>query len=225
MPRNLWYSAGCAAIAAYARLMLELDISGRERVPAGPKLIVANHPSTSDPMYLPLLFREPIDMLLTDSAFRLPLLGSFLRRAGQVRVTNGDGSAFVESQRRLEAGRSVAIFPEGNVSPRHGGMLPPRTGAARLALLTGVPIVPIGIYLPRDRVRRVRASLGRRPLNGHWYLRGPYAMTVGQTLRYGGREDDAAQVTSVTHAITDALSILASESERRLKSKNGTALA
>jgi 1-acyl-sn-glycerol-3-phosphate acyltransferase len=221
----VWYSAGCAAIAAYARLMLQLDIAGRERVPAGPKLIVANHPSTSDPLYLPLLFREPIDMLLVDSAFCVPLLGSYLRRAGQVRVAHGDGSAFAESSRRLEAGRAVAIFPEGNVSPCHGGMLPPRTGAARLALLTGVPVVPIGIYLPRDRVRRVRASLGRRPLSGHWYLRGPYAMTAGQPLRFSGRGEDAAQITSVTRTITDTLLILARESEWRLKSKTGIALA
>jgi len=102
-------------------------------------------------------------------------------------------------------------------------MLPPHTGAARLALMTGVPVVPVGIYLPRDRVRRVRASFGRRLPNGHWYLRGPYAMTVGQTLRFS--DDDAAQITSVTHAITDTFSMLAHESERRLTSKNRIAFA
>ncbi len=219
MPRNTWYKAGRWVVAAYARLMIDLDIAGRDRVPDGPKLIVANHPSTSDPLYLPLAFRQPIDMLLIDSAFRLPLLGGYLRRAGQVRVARAGASAFVEARRRLEAGRSVAIFPEGNVSPRQGGTLPPRSGAARLALLTGLPVVPVGIHLPRERVRLVRSTIGRRQMNGHWYLRGPYSMTVGQPLRFDGDDGDETRVATVTRAIMDRIAALTGESERRLCSQ------
>jgi len=53
----------------------------------------------------------------------------------------------------LEAGGSVALVPEGRLSPRRGGFRAPRTGAARLAILTGVPIVPIGIHLLRTKHR------------------------------------------------------------------------
>lgn len=219
MPRNVWYRAGRWVVAAYARLMIDLDIAGRDRVPDGPKLIVANHPSTSDPLYLPLAFRQPIDMLLIDSAFRLPLLGGYLRRAGQVRVARAGESAFAEARRRLEAGRSVAIFPEGNVSPRQGGTLPPRSGAARLALLTGAPVVPVGIHLPRERVRLVRSTIGRRQMHGHWYLRGPYSMTVGQPLRFDGDDGDEARVATVTRAIMDCIAALTGESEQRLCSR------
>ena len=217
MTRNIWYSAGWAAIALYARLMLNLDVAGRDRIPAGSKLIVANHPSSSDPFYLPLIFRHPIDMLLIDSAFLLPPLGAFLRRVGQISVTCGDGhTAFAEAHRRLTSGRSVALFPEGNVSPHGGGTLTPRGGAARLALTTDVPVLPVGIGLPRDRVRHVRATIRGRSLNGHWHLRGPYAMTVGEPLRFEGDVSDTAHVASVSSRIMNTITSLASESERRL---------
>ncbi|HLF26508.1 MAG TPA: lysophospholipid acyltransferase family protein [Anaerolineae bacterium] len=224
MRRNVWYSAGRAVVAAYMRLMIDLDIAGPEPAPPAPQLIVANHPSTTDPFYLPLLFHHPIDMLLIDSAFRFPLLGAYLRRAGQVCVTRDAGTAaFVEAQRRLEAGRAVAIFPEGNISPREGGTLPLHTGAARLALLTGVPVVPVGIYLPRTRARNIRGRIGRRPLNGYWYLRGPYAVTVGRPLRFCGNVDDAANVAAVTQVLMEDIHALANESERRFHVRFNTA--
>jgi len=223
MSRNVWYSAGRATIAAYTRLMIDLYMSGRERIPAGCKLIIANHPSTSDPLYLPLLFPQPIDMLLIDTAFRVPVLSAYLRWAGQVCVMRGDGqAAFAEARRRLAAGRSVAIFPEGNVSLLDCGTLAPRSGAARLALLAGVPVVPVGIYLPHERIRHIRSAIGRKPLNGHWYLRGPYAMTAGQTMRFDGDVNDAGCVASVSDAMMERITALARESENRLTKRSGT---
>jgi 1-acyl-sn-glycerol-3-phosphate acyltransferase len=198
--------------------MLDLDVTGHEWMPAGPKLIVANHPSTSDPCYLPLVFSTPIDMLLIDTVFRVPLVGTYLRRAGQVSVVRGDGqAAFVEAKRRLAAGRSVALFPEGNVSPREGGTLVPRSGAARLALISGAPVVPVGIGISRERLRDICASFRRRRLSGHWYLRGPYFVSVGRPLRFEGDVTDTAHVESVSTTIMDHISVLAHQSESRLK--------
>lgn len=217
MPRNVWYSAGRALIVAYARLMLQLDVSGRGRIPAGGKLVVANHPSTGDPFCLALLFPEPLDMLLIESVFQLPLFGAYLRRAGQVCVSPGNGRVFEEVRRRLEAGRSVAIFPEGNVTPFDGRTLAPHSGAVRLSLLTGAPIVPIGIALHRQRVRRIQSSIGQRTLNGYWYLRGPYAMTVGEPVRFRGEPSDPAHVASILAIVMERIAALAAESERRLR--------
>jgi 1-acyl-sn-glycerol-3-phosphate acyltransferase len=218
MPRNVWYSAGRALIAVYARLLFNLDVSGHERIPAGGKLVVANHPCTNDPLCLTLLFPQPLDMLLTESAFHMPVFGAYLRRAGQVCVMAGDRRrAFDDARCRLEAGRSVAIFPEGNVTPFDGRTLTPRSGAARLALLTGAPIVPIGIALRRERIRHTRSSLGRRALNGYWYLRGPYAMTVGEPMRFHGEASNAARVGSVLAEMMRGIDALALESERRLR--------
>jgi 1-acyl-sn-glycerol-3-phosphate acyltransferase len=197
--------------------MLRLDIQWQAPLPSGAKLIVANHPSFSDPIYLALPFSEPIRELIIDSPFTVPVLGTYLRRSGHVPVVPGNGrTAFEEARRLLEAGHTVALFPEGCVSPQAGGFNPPRSGAARLALLTGVPVVPVGIYLPRERNRVFSSKINGRRMVGHWYLRGPYSMTVGEAFRFTGDVDDRDRVQSISHRIMGLLASLSLESEGRV---------
>ena len=217
MAQKLLYSLGRAVVFLYARLMLRLDIHWQAPLPLGPKLVVANHPSVSDVLYLTLLFPQPVHILIIDNPFRVPLVGAFLRGSGHVSVVPGDGRpAFEEALHLLEAGQSVLLFPEGWVSPQQGGLNPLRTGAARLASLTGVPVVPVGIYLQRERNVVLTATIKGKRTVGHWYLRGPYGMTVGQALRFAGDVDDRAHVSSVSERIMERIASLAFESERRV---------
>lgn len=224
--QRMLYTLGRSFVRLYARLMLQVDVLWQATSPAGPKLIVANHPSCSDPIYLSLLFPQPITLLLTQKAFAVPLLGTYLRWSGHISVTIGDGRAAFEAARRsLERGRSVALFPEGFVSPQQGGFHPPYTGTARLALLTGVPVVPVGIYAPRERnlVITSRAT-GERSV-GYWYLRGPYGVTVGPAMRFETINDgivDGAHAAAVTDHVMQRIILLAAESERRVKATAST---
>jgi 1-acyl-sn-glycerol-3-phosphate acyltransferase len=203
--------------------MLKLDVLWYAPLPAGPKLIVANHPSISDPFYLALLSLQPIKILIIDNPFSVPLFGAYLRRSGHVPVVPGNGqTAFAKARQLLEAGHSVALFPEGWVSPPEGGFNPPRTGAARLALLTGVPVVPVGIYLPRERNHVVSATINGKRTVGHWYLRGPYSVTVGQALRFEGGVNDRDHVAAVSDRIMQRIVSLAYQSERRTTGHRGT---
>jgi 1-acyl-sn-glycerol-3-phosphate acyltransferase len=214
------YASGRAVIRLYAWLMLKVDILWRAALPSGPKLIVANHPSCSDPFYLALAFSQPIHLMLVDSPFSIPLFGAYLRLSRHIPVTPGSGNAAFDAARRLlEAGQSVALFPEGHVSPQQGGFLPPRTGAARLALLTGVPVVPIGLHLPRERNLLLFSTVTGRQTVGYWYLRGPYGMTVGQALHFSGNTDDRRHVVAVSDKIMQQIVSLAFESERRATAK------
>jgi 1-acyl-sn-glycerol-3-phosphate acyltransferase len=122
-----------------------------------------------------------------------------------------------DAQRMLEAGYSVGIFPEGTFSPRAGGFQEPRTGAARLAIRTGVPVIPVGIYLPRERSLKIESRLSGTPTIGYWYLRGPYAITVGQAMKFQGDPDDKLHVHSITRNIMEWIHSLAEESELRLR--------
>jgi 1-acyl-sn-glycerol-3-phosphate acyltransferase len=132
-------------------------------------------------------------------------------------------AAFDAAHRRLLRGRSVALFPEGDLSPPEGGFLAPRTGAARLALLTGAPIIPIGIYLPRERSRPIVSTVGGKRLKGSLYLRGRYGVTVGQAMRFKGDVEDRGHVTAVSEDIMRQIMSLAQESERRMKAVLGRA--
>jgi 1-acyl-sn-glycerol-3-phosphate acyltransferase len=196
--------------------MFRLNVHRQVPLPPGPKLIVANHPSCTDPFLLSVLSPEPISILIVDKAFSIPVAGAYLRWLGNIPVVHDNGRVALEkAQRLLEEGRSVALFPEGWISPQEGGFNPPHTGAARLALLTGVPVVPVGIYLPRERSHVVTSNITGAQSTGYWYLRGPFNMTVGQPMRFKGDVEDRSRVDAISRAIMQQIISLAYESERR----------
>ncbi len=217
--QKLFYKLGRRLICTYALLLLKMDILWEARnLPPGPKLFVANHPSTTDPFYLLTLFPQPLSMLIIEHAFRAPIFGKILHFSGHIPVESADRhAAFDAAIHRLKNGQSIAIFPEGDLSPRLGGSLPPHSGAARLALLTGVPVIPIGIYFRRERARKFISKFGDKSETGYWYLRGPYGITIGKPMHFNGDVEDRPYVKSVSQAIMDMINKLAQASQLRME--------
>jgi len=224
--RDSLYTLGRTTVRLYAFLRFHVDLEWQAPLPAGPKLIVANHPSCTDPFLLLLLSRKPVSIMITGNAFDVPLFSALLRHGGQIEVIPGNGrQALAEALRRLEAGGAVAIFPEGHTSPQEGGYLSPRPGAARLALGTGAAVIPVGIYLPRQRSICINSKIsGGKPTTGYWYLQGPYAVTVGAPLRFAGDVSDPQQVETVSAEIMAQIALLADESEGRTLARTRLAL-
>ncbi len=135
----------------YARF----DISGVERITAsGPVLIAANHRSYFDVVALALVaarLGRPVRFLAKRELFDAPVIGQVARALGGIPVDRGSGSdrPLREATRALRAGEVVVILPQGTI-PRGPAFfdtqLRGRTGAARLARETGVPVVPVGIW-------------------------------------------------------------------------------
>ena len=218
MSHKLLYMFGRILVRAYARMMLRLDIHWHDDLPSGPKLFVANHPSATDPFLIHLVSPQPMSVMITAKAFTVPMFGYFLRRLKQIPVgEEGGGASLGEARCAIERGHSVAIFPEGQFSPQGGGFYPPRSGAARLALATGIPVVPVGIYLPRERSVRITSGISGKQTTGYWYLRGPYGITVGRPLNFAGDIENCEYVQSVSHAIMRHIHSLAYESEQRTR--------
>jgi 1-acyl-sn-glycerol-3-phosphate acyltransferase len=109
----------------------------------------------------------------------------------------------------------VTIFPEGLISPAGGGFNPPRSGVARLALSSGVPVIPIGIYLSDKGCHRIPATFEGEPDIVTWYLRGPYAITIGKALHFRGDVNDKDFVRKVSENIMQKIRALALDSQRR----------
>lgn len=217
---NLLYAVGQPLVALYYKLTLNPDIVFQQPLPTGPKIIAANHPSTTDPLLMTTLCDEPVRILITESVFTIPVVGRLLRRSGQIPVIRANGRpAFDEALWRLRDGQTVGIFPEGSLSPAEGGLHSPRTGAARLALLTGAPIIPVGIHLQRERIRTYDARLNENDELIRWYWDGPYAMTVGQPFHLEGDVEDHAGVHAASENIMQAIRQLAGQSERRMREK------
>lgn len=135
----------------YARF----DIAGTELIPAeGPGIVVANHRSYFDTVAVALTVApsgRPLRFLGKKEVFDAPVVGALARSMGGIRVERGTGSdePLKLAARALEAGELVAMMPQGTI-PRGRAFFEPelqgRWGAARLARMTGAPLVPLGLW-------------------------------------------------------------------------------
>jgi len=219
MLSKLLYKAGRIIIGSYARLMLKLDVHWHETLPKGPVLYAANHPSTTDPIYIHLITKQPMSVMINSKVFSIPVLGAYMRKMQQIEVICGKGQGdqvLKQAVRTLAAGRSVVIFPEGAISPANG-FAPVRSGVARLALRSGVPVVPIGIHLRDENCKRMPTTLEGEPDIITWYLRGPYAITIGKPLHFQGDADNRPLVKTIAENVMDQIRILSGESKLRMQ--------
>ncbi|QRN96033.1 1-acyl-sn-glycerol-3-phosphate acyltransferase [Archangium violaceum] len=122
-------------------------VEGRELLPEGPCVLVANHQSMADILAAMGLF-HPFKFVSKASLFRIPLLGWMMGLLRYVRVERGRPQSMREMldvcRGWLRRGMPVLLFPEGTYGEA-GRLLPFRRGAFRLALEAGVPVVPVVI--------------------------------------------------------------------------------
>jgi 1-acyl-sn-glycerol-3-phosphate acyltransferase len=163
------------------------------------------------------LFSHQVFILINEKLFKVPIFGKYLRKSGHIPVVVGNGKAAMdEALQRLANGDTIVIFPEGALSPREGGFCEPRTGAARLALQSGAPVVPVGLSLIRERVHSIITHIEGKEEEGRWYFRGPYNMTVGRPVYFRGDVENQSYVRQVSKAIMHHIQELAYQSNERL---------
>ena len=139
-----WIQRAFRAFAALGERLgiWSLEVTGRERLARGPALVVANHPTLLDVVFL-VSHLPQADCVVKAAAWRNPFLLGIVRLAGY--VPNRDGPDLVERcAARLRAGRTLVLFPEGSRSTAFG-MRPFKRGAARIALASGCAVRPVQI--------------------------------------------------------------------------------
>lgn len=217
---RLWYHTGRWLAAALFGVFFDLDVVVQNPIPKGAKVIASNHPTTIDPVIMTTLVPEQVSILISETLFKVPVLGSSLRWSGHIRVVHADGKgAFGAGLDYLRAGRTVGIFPEGALSPHDGSPARLHTGAVRLSMLSGTPIIPVGAAPEREKILRVRTIVDGKVETGAWYLRGGYAVTVGDAFWPLGDPNDRALVRRETDELGRRIARLAAESEGRLLAK------
>jgi 1-acyl-sn-glycerol-3-phosphate acyltransferase len=150
---NAWRGASKMILRPTIRALMKFDWHGQEHfVPPGRGMIVAaNHLSYADVLALSLFCdqagRYPT-FLAKSSLFKIKGLGPILVKLGQLPVYRGQSDAALvlrDAEQGVRDGACVVFYPEGTVT-RDPAMWPmqSKTGVARLALVTGAPVIPVG---------------------------------------------------------------------------------
>lgn len=129
---------------ALCKLFHDIRVEGRNYLPrSGPVILAANHPSYFDPVYLMHRLKRPVRFLAWEKPFQIPVLGALIRRYGAIplNIQKPGRASFEAAVKCLQNGEVFGIFPEGGRSD-FGTMRPLKSGVARLAMMTGAPILP-----------------------------------------------------------------------------------
>jgi 1-acyl-sn-glycerol-3-phosphate acyltransferase len=168
---SLFWALG-AVVVPFVRGTATLRIRNREKLPAtGPFILAPNHYSNIDPLVMAVavwrLGRAP-RFLTKASLFGIPVVGAILRGAGQIPVQRGGlqrGAIPLDAAKRLiREGQGVIVYPEGSLT-RDPDLWPMRgkTGAARLALDLGLPVIPAAHWGTQGLLPRYGKRLVLKP--------------------------------------------------------------
>ncbi len=127
-----------------------MTVEGQQNIPAGPCVFVGNHRSYYDIPILLTALDAPHGILAKEELEKIPLLNRWMKLLGCVFVKRDDIRASVKALNDataiVESGRSFVIFPEGTrYKGEEGGAGEFKAGAFRIAIKTGVPVVPVAI--------------------------------------------------------------------------------
>ncbi|MEY4554378.1 MAG: hypothetical protein RL197_805 [Actinomycetota bacterium] len=178
-------------------------VRGMENIPtSGPVILASNHLSFSDSIFLPLQSRRPVVFLAKSEYFtgrgvKGALTRWFFKATGQLPIDRSGGRASEASLntglRVLAQGQVLGIYPEGTRSP-DGRLFRGRTGIARMALESKVPVVPVAM-IDTEKVQPIGRRLPRIRRIG---------IIVGEPLdfsRFDGMEGDRVILRAVTDEI------------------------
>lgn len=188
------------------------DWRGGEHLPADRGFIaVTNHISYADPFTFAHFLHDhgcPPRFLAKEDVFRFPLVGRILTGTGQIpvyRETASASKALVAAVDAVRRGECVVIYPEATLT-RDPQLWPMtgKTGAARVALRTGCPVVPVAQWGAQE----ILAPYGRRP---HLLSRHTSHVQAGPPVDlsgFAGRSLDTSTLRAATETIMTAITIL-----------------
>jgi 1-acyl-sn-glycerol-3-phosphate acyltransferase len=192
-----------AVLGPIMRLMFRPQVEGAGRIPGdGAVILAGNHLTFIDSIVLPLVTRRQVffigkDEYVTGKGVKGRLMAWFFTGVGMIPVdrdgASGGVAALMTGKRVLEEGKMFGIYPEGTRSP-DGRLYRGRTGIARLALMTGAPVVPFAV-IGTDKLQPGGRGMPRP---------GKVTIRFGEPMefsRYEGMDRDRYVLRAVTDSV------------------------
>ena len=153
--KHIFYTLFSPIVSLLFTLLFFPKVKGKENIPKKNGAILAgNHKSNLDCFMVILSTRRCIHFLAKAELFKLSFFNWFFSNSGLIPVyRNGkDKKALETAVDRLKKGELVGVFPEGRLNKSlKNSLLPFKTGAVKMAMKTGCPIIPFAIkgpYIP-----------------------------------------------------------------------------
>ncbi|WP_442927560.1 lysophospholipid acyltransferase family protein [Microbacterium sp.] len=196
-------------------LLAKIRVVGAEKLPGEGSFVLApNHYSEFDPLVVAVAVwragRAP-RFMAKESLFRIPVLGWIMRRTGMIPVARTSSATAAkqtmkQSAELVEHGRGVIVYPEGTLT-RDPELWPMRgkSGAVRLALADGIPLVPMAQWGTQEIMGRYQKGLSL------WPLRKPVRVLIGDPIDVSdlrGRAGEQAALTEATTRLMNAITVL-----------------
>jgi 1-acyl-sn-glycerol-3-phosphate acyltransferase len=191
------------ALGPWLKLVFRPHVEGAENVPAsGAAILASNHLSYADWLFMPLTLPRRVTFVAKAEYFTTPGIKGWLQKkffsgSGQVPIdrsgADAAAGALLAAKKILADGELFGIYPEGTRS-HDGRLYRGKTGVARLALETGVPVVPVAV-LNTDVVAPPGRKFGTFTRPG---------VRFGKPLdfsRYEGMENDRYILRAITDEI------------------------
>jgi 1-acyl-sn-glycerol-3-phosphate acyltransferase len=200
---DAWWNVARATVGTVAATSFRIRIAGSEHIPRrGGALIAYNHVSVLDAIFigLPVTRRGRIVRCFALSEdFERPLMGRALRGLGQVPIRRGAGvwGPLEQLADVVKDGWLAGIAPEGTVGSGDE-LLPVQKGAARIALLAGSPVIPVGLWGPQRR-------WGKGGLRMERPIRPNVGVSFGEPILAEGDPKSRPDVQALTDRLQDAL--------------------
>ncbi len=157
------YRVACWAVGVVLRLSgVRLEVHGLEKIPQGRAVVfMPNHQSNCDPPAV-FVILPPVLVLGKKEFFRIPILGRAVELRGFVPIDRKNREkaieAVEEATKRLEAGSSFLVFPEGTRSA-DGRLQPFKKGPFVMAIKAQAPVVPISVSGSRKIMPKGKFSI------------------------------------------------------------------
>jgi 1-acyl-sn-glycerol-3-phosphate acyltransferase len=166
-------------------------VEGWENLPDGPTIVLPKHQSTWETFWLPSFLPRRLSFVYKRELHLVPFFGWAMASVGMINIDRSRGQdAFeqvvTQGEQHLRDGWWIVIFPEGTRTPP-GSTRRYKTGGARLAVRTGVPVLPIAVNAGEVWPRGI---LIRRPGEVTVSI-GPVIQTRGKTADQVGAEVEA----------------------------------
>ncbi len=200
--------------------MVRYRFTPQSKLPkSGPFILAPNHYSEIDPIAMGAavwhLGRLPRFMAKA-SLFKVPVLGWMLRGSGQIpveregatRASVRSGNPIGAAAELIEREAGVIVYPEGTLT-RDPDLWPMRgkSGAVRLALVSGIPLIPVAHWGTQELMPRYGKKI-------HPFPRKTIRVSVGEPLdlsRFADRTVDQKVVGEATKQLMDAITALLEE--------------